>query len=88
VTIPLLSQKGYVTFSQIPQAPPHLSRQRDTARTWDILRAWTGIDIRESGSKIESPDNVIYMTIDEHLSFGEFEFYLDKDAVQSTSFSC
>jgi len=34
--------------------------------------------------KIMKPENAIFMTNAEHQRFGQFEFYLDKDAVSST----
>ncbi len=56
--------------------------QRDAARTWDMLQSWTQIDIKEVvGSNINSPTNALYMTNNEHLAFGHFRFYLDKDVV-------
>jgi hypothetical protein len=33
------------------------------------------------GSSINSPTNAIYMTMMEHIAFGQFQFYLDKEAV-------
>jgi hypothetical protein len=49
-----------------------------------MLRSWTGIDfMKPVGSNINSPENAIYMTSDEHDLFGRFEFYLDKEAVSS-----
>jgi hypothetical protein len=55
----------------------HFRRQRDVARTWDMLQSWTQINFRN----INSPTNAIYMTKTEHAAFGRFEFYLDKEAV-------
>lgn len=47
-----------------------------------MLRAWTRIDFETLvGSNINSPANAIYMTKTEHVSFGRFKFYFDKDAV-------
>ena len=47
-----------------------------------MLRSWTGIDVTKlAGSKINSPENAILMTSDEHKSFGRFRWYLDKEAV-------
>ncbi|KAJ7816710.1 hypothetical protein B0H14DRAFT_2269778, partial [Mycena olivaceomarginata] len=55
---------------------------RDAACTWDILQSWTQPDLGAlRGDKITSPSNGIYMTRDDHDSFGGFRFYLDKDAV-------
>ncbi|KAH9930880.1 uncharacterized protein B0H18DRAFT_854138, partial [Fomitopsis serialis] len=52
------------------------------AKTWDMLRAWTSIDIdRLAGSKINTPANGVYMSTFEHYLFSRFRFYLDKDAV-------
>jgi hypothetical protein len=51
-----------------------------------MLRSWTRIDFMALvGSNINSPTNAIYMTIMEHLAFGKFKFYLDKDAVSRFS---
>jgi hypothetical protein len=58
------------------------SSQKDAARTWDMLRSWTQIDLMALvGSNINSPTNAIYMTMMEHIAFGQFQFYLDKDTV-------
>ena len=52
------------------------------AITWDILRSWTGIDLDKLvGSKINTPENAILMCRDQHLDFGRYKWYLDKDAV-------
>lgn len=60
----------------------HLRRQRDAARTWDLLQSWTQINFSTLvGSNINSPTNAIYMSKVEHAAFGRFEFYLDKEAV-------
>jgi hypothetical protein len=49
-----------------------------------MLQSWTRIDFMTLvGSNINSPANAIYMTSEEHGLFGQFEFYLDKDAVSS-----
>ena len=56
--------------------------QHKTAITWDMLRSWTGIDLDKLvGSKINTPENAILMCCEQHLDFGRFEWYLDKDAV-------
>ncbi len=60
----------------------HLRIQTDDARTWDMFRSWTQVDLRTLvGSTIDSPTNAIYMTMMEHATFGRFDFYLDKEAV-------
>ena len=47
-----------------------------------MLRSWTQIDLMPLvGSNVNSPTNAIYMTMTEHIAFGQFQFYLDKDAV-------
>jgi len=47
-----------------------------------MLRSWTEIDVKKlAGSKINSPENAILMTYDQHKEFGRFRWYLDKDAV-------
>ncbi|KAJ6609733.1 hypothetical protein B0H10DRAFT_1652538, partial [Mycena sp. CBHHK59/15] len=54
----------------------------DAARTWDMLQSWTNLDLRKLvGSDINSPTNAIFMSADEHYSFGRFHFYLDERAV-------
>jgi hypothetical protein len=58
------------------------SRQKDAARTWDMLHCWAQFDIEKlAGTNINDPINAIYMTSNDHDSFGRFHFYLDKDAV-------
>ncbi|KAJ7053913.1 hypothetical protein C8F01DRAFT_1165290 [Mycena amicta] len=53
----------------------------DAATTWDMLRSWTKIDLDTLvGSKINSPENGIFMTRDDHDDFRAFKFYLDKSA--------
>ncbi len=57
--------------------------QTDGARTWDMLRSWTQIDLEGLiGSNINSPTTAIYMTRNERAHFGSFRFYLDKEAVR------
>lgn len=57
-------------------------KQVDAATTWDMLQSWTNLDITQlTGHKINTPENVIYMTHTEHLAFGAFRFYFDADAV-------
>ncbi|KAL9710821.1 hypothetical protein Ac2012v2_006359 [Leucoagaricus gongylophorus] len=52
-----------------------------TAITWDMLRSWTGIDLDKLvRSKINTPENAILMCREQHLGFGRFKWYLDKDA--------
>lgn len=47
-----------------------------------MLQSWTQIDFRILvGSTINSPANTIYMTKEEHDSFGSLNFYFDKEAV-------
>jgi hypothetical protein len=47
-----------------------------------MLQSWTQINIKELvGSNINSPTNALYMTNGDHRAFGQFRFYLDKDAV-------
>jgi hypothetical protein len=47
-----------------------------------MLQAWTRIDFETLvGSDINSPTNAIYMTKTEHVYFGHFKLYFDKDAV-------
>ncbi|KAJ7799921.1 hypothetical protein B0H14DRAFT_2901689 [Mycena olivaceomarginata] len=59
---------------------------KDAARTWDMLQSWTNVDFRKLvGSKINSPANTIFMTAEEHYSFGRFRFYLDKQMVSSVA---
>ncbi|KAF8139128.1 hypothetical protein K438DRAFT_2030775 [Mycena galopus ATCC 62051] len=53
---------------------------RNAACTWDILQSWTQFDLGGlRGDKITSPSNGIYMTSDDHNSFGAFKFYLDME---------
>jgi hypothetical protein len=69
---------GVLSFSRLT----HLRRQTDAARTWDMLQSWTQIDFRTYvGPNINLPTNAIYMTREEHVHFGCFQFYLDKEAV-------
>ncbi|KAJ6600191.1 hypothetical protein B0H10DRAFT_2441155 [Mycena sp. CBHHK59/15] len=57
------------------------SEIKDAARTWDMLQSWTNLDLGKLvGSNINSPTNAIFMTADEHYSFGRFRFYLDEQA--------
>ncbi|TFK41559.1 hypothetical protein BDQ12DRAFT_389414 [Crucibulum laeve] len=57
----------------------HLLRQTDAARTWDILKAWSRIDIKALiGPNINTPLNCIFMTTAEHGFFGRFELYLEQ----------
>ena len=58
----------------------HFCIQKFAANTWDMLLSWTRIDLETLIGSM-SPTNAIYMSIQEHLSFGRFKFYLDKDAV-------
>jgi len=56
--------------------------QHKTAITWDMLRSWTGIDLdKHVRSKINTPENAILMCHEQHLGFGCFKWYHDKDAV-------
>jgi len=44
-----------------------------------MLRAWTGVDVRQLvGSKINSPENCVYMNDADHSKFGRFLFYFEK----------
>lgn len=70
--------RNVLSFSHLT----YLRRQINAARTWDMLQSWTQIDFRRVlGSDINSPANTIYMTRQEHDSFGNFDFYFDKEAV-------
>ncbi|KAJ6567322.1 hypothetical protein DFH09DRAFT_1278381 [Mycena vulgaris] len=51
---------------------------RDAARTWDMLSAWTQIDLKDLQVRLASPANGIYMCAEEHAYFGAFRFYLKK----------
>ena len=51
--------------------------QTDPARTLDMFKSWTQMDFEG----LNSPTNAIYMTMQEHSTFGSFTFYLDKEAV-------
>ncbi|KAJ7049609.1 hypothetical protein C8F01DRAFT_1182500 [Mycena amicta] len=56
-------------------------RLLDPATTWDMLGSWTKIDLDALvGSNINSPENGIFMTRDDHDYFRAFKFYLDKSA--------
>ncbi|KAJ6621954.1 hypothetical protein B0H10DRAFT_2214770 [Mycena sp. CBHHK59/15] len=60
------------------------SEIKDAARTWDMLQSWTNLDLRKLvGSDINSPTNAIFMSADEHYSFGRFHFYLDERAYRA-----
>jgi hypothetical protein len=60
----------------------NIHRQINAACTWDMLQSWTQIDFRMLlRSDINSPANTIYMTRQEHRTFGNFDFYFDKEAV-------
>ncbi|KAF8906930.1 hypothetical protein CPB85DRAFT_1312925 [Mucidula mucida] len=50
----------------------------ERARTWDMLRSWTGLDM--TASDIHTPANTILMTLAEHLAFARFQLYFDKEA--------
>ena len=61
-----------------------LALQHEAAITWDMLRSWTGIDLGKLvGSKINTPENTILMCYDQHLDFGRYRWYLDKNTVCS-----
>ncbi|TFK41561.1 hypothetical protein BDQ12DRAFT_720407 [Crucibulum laeve] len=52
---------------------------KDPVCTWDMLKAWTMIDIKNiAGSEINTAANCIYMTINEHITFGKLELYLEE----------
>jgi hypothetical protein len=54
---------------------------KNAACTRDMFQSWTQIDIRTVlTSDINSPGNTIYMTREEQESFGNFDFYFDKEA--------
>ena len=56
--------------------------QHKTAITWNMLRSWTGIDLDKLvRSKINTLENAILMCCKQHLSFGHFKWYHDKDVV-------
>ncbi|KAL9709395.1 hypothetical protein Ac2012v2_007131 [Leucoagaricus gongylophorus] len=56
------------------------SELHEAAITWDMLRSWTGIDLGKLvGSKINTPENTILMCYDQHLDFGRYRWYLDKN---------
>jgi len=56
--------------------------QHKTAITWDMLRSWTGIDLDKLvRSKINTPENAILIYCEQHLGFGCFKWYLNKNAV-------
>ena len=60
----------------------HFCIQKFAANTWDMLLSWTRIDFKPLiGSMINFPTNAIHMSMQEHISFRCFKFYLDKDAV-------
>ena len=49
-----------------------------------MLQAWTGLDPHQLvGSKINSPENAIFMNDLDHNQFGDFFFYFDKDEVRN-----
>ncbi|KAF9482406.1 hypothetical protein BDN70DRAFT_991193 [Pholiota conissans] len=55
------------------------SKAADNAR--DMFLSWTHIDVQKlAGSNINLPTNAIYMTINEHVFFRQFVFYLDEEA--------
>jgi hypothetical protein len=57
----------------------HIFNQKKAARTWDMLRMWTDIDIDKlTSEKINSPANAIFMTENEHISFGNFNFIFEE----------
>ena len=59
-----------------------LALQHEAAITWDMLRSWTGINLGKLvGSKINTLENTILMCRDQHLDFGHYRWYLDKDTV-------
>ena len=56
--------------------------QHKTAIIWDMLQSWTGIDLDKLvRSKINTLENAILMCCKQHLSFGHFKWYHDKDVV-------
>jgi hypothetical protein len=74
--------RDILSFSRLT----HLCQQINAPRTWEMLRKWTQIDFTTLlGSAINSPANSIYMTTEEHMAFGNFDFYFDKEAVSRFS---
>jgi hypothetical protein len=60
----------------------HILKKKDVAYTWDMLQAWTGLDPDQlAGSNINSAENCIFMNDLDHIRFGGFFFYFDKDEV-------
>ena len=56
------------------------------ASTWDMLQSWTGIDLGKLvESRLNTPENAILMCRTQHLDFGRYEWYLDKNAVCCSS---
>ncbi|KAH9015596.1 hypothetical protein EDB85DRAFT_808724 [Lactarius pseudohatsudake] len=51
----------------------------DSARTLNMFRSWTKIDLGTVGPTLNSPTNAIYMSVDDCSAFGHFDFYLDKE---------
>jgi len=44
-----------------------------------MLRAWAGVDVRQLvDSKVNSPENGVYMNDADHYKFGRFLFYFEK----------
>jgi hypothetical protein len=75
---PFLVRDDVLLFSPLT----YLQRQKNAACTRDMFQSWTQIDIRTVlTSDINSPGNTIYMTREEQESFGNFDFYFDKEAV-------
>ncbi|KAK7458140.1 hypothetical protein VKT23_010048 [Stygiomarasmius scandens] len=46
----------------------------------EMFQSWTQLDMNDLKLKIHTPFNVIYMTLDENLSFRNFRFYFDGDS--------
>ncbi|KAL9708936.1 hypothetical protein Ac2012v2_007752 [Leucoagaricus gongylophorus] len=67
----------------IPSTLNHFeeSPELHRASTWDMLQSWTGIDLGKLvESRLNTPENAILMCRTQHLDFGRYEWYLDKNA--------
>ncbi len=83
-----VAQRSCVTKSSFSRLT-HLRIQTDDARTWDMFRSWTQIDLRTLvGSTVNFPTNAIYITMTEHVAFGYFDFCLDKEVVSRFRGDC
>ena len=60
----------------------YLVLQHKAIITWDMLRSWTGINLDKLvRSKINTLENAILMCCEQHIDFGHFKWYLNKDIV-------